>query len=186
MLSKIYKGVSNRQTAKDVFYTPDKLAKRCIDMMDDSGIWYEPFDGNSAFSKQFPITEYYTTEIQKGTDFFETHEFDSKITHISTNPPYSVLRKIWDELCSNRFPKLKQIGLLLGIHNITSPRIKRLNEKGFFIKSMFMCNVWKWFGMSIFIVFDNSINKNLFDVGGVYYSNERLKKQKIAKNKNKK
>ena len=161
MLSKISTKIKTRQKAKDVFITPVELAKKLIKRhknTDDDNIWLDPFKNNGSFYNNFPDKNPKDwCEILLGMDFFT---YDMPVDIISSNPPYSILDKVFDktfEICK------KEFGYLLGIHNLTARRIQMANKKGFFIKSIYMTKVFKWFGMSIYVIFSKEIDDNLID-----------------------
>ena len=44
--------------------------------------------------------------------------------------------------------------------NLTAKRIETCNKAGFYLKSMNIFKVYKWFGMSCYVVFSNEIDTN--------------------------
>ena len=159
MLSKINTKIKKREYPKDVFITPIPLAKICISKhnINKKDIWYDPFKNNGSFYNNFPneIKNKKWSEILENKDFFK---FNEKVDIISSNPPYSMLDKVFIktlEICN------KEFGYLIGWNNLTARRIEMCNKKGFYIKSMEMFKVYKWFGMSCYVVFSNEIKDNI-------------------------
>jgi len=92
-----------RDNPNDVVYTPFRVIRLHLEYIkndiDENSIIYEPFSGDGRYvrkiNKHFPNSTIYETEIQKGSDFFE---FNKEIDCIITNPPYSILNKVFDKI----------------------------------------------------------------------------------------
>jgi len=72
---------------------------------------------------------------------------------VVTNPPYSILDKIFKKLvtiCNKGFT------LLLSIHNITPKRIDEIEKAGFGIRLMHMVRVKRWFGFHVIVVWERN------------------------------
>ena len=165
--------IKHREVPQDVFITPVGLAQHCISLHDltEDYRWLDPCCNNGSFYNNFPTTNNKTGyDILGGCgqppkDFFdETDKYD--IT--STNPPYSILDDKkknphcgWLEQC--RRVATKEIGLLLALHAVTPKRIKEMNDKGWFLKTMFMTKVFKWYGMSCYVIFSTQITENIIE-----------------------
>ena len=52
------------------------------------------------------------------------------------------------EICEKGF------AYLLGHDNVTARRIEYLEKMGFYITKFHLCKVMKWFGMSVFVVWE--------------------------------
>jgi len=166
-LSSIAHKIKHRQTPKDVFITPVPLAVKCIAYHNPftPGTWLDPFMNDGSFYKNFPTNpgEKDWCEILNGKDFFQ---YKKKVSIISSNPPYSLLDKVFEhtlKICEVEF------GYLIGMNNLTARRIEMCNKAGFYLKSMFMCKVYKWWGMSIYVVFSKKIDKNIIDYDRVVW-----------------
>lgn len=55
------------------------------------------------------------------------------------------------------------ISYLLGQHNLTCRRIEYMNLHGYFIDKLFFTKVYKWFGMSLIVVFTKKAIKNCIE-----------------------
>ena len=130
----------------DEFYTPKELALLCVYQMPlkYNDVWLESAYGTGNFFSQFP-----TNTINKFTkDFFNWNE---KVDYCVTNPPYS---KLDDWFKHTIKISNKGFGLLLGWNNLTARRIEMANKEGFGLTKIIMFKVFKWFGMSCFVVFE--------------------------------
>jgi len=78
------------QTANDVIYTPQSLAKWLINYFKPTGTVLDPAAGKNAFYKQFKNVKKYRCEITEGIDFFD---WNQKVDWIITNPPYSTYKQ---------------------------------------------------------------------------------------------
>jgi len=157
MKSKIAHLIKHRKVPNDDFETPEALAKKCISLVpfEKGDEVLDPFAGNKVFLNNFPdfvFKEY--TEIKEGIDFFKCNE---KCDWAVSNPPYSKLDKVFEHTYK---VARKGFGYLIGIHNLTAKRIEEANEHGFYLTKIHMCKVFKFFGMSIFVVFEKN-KKNI-------------------------
>ena len=151
MNSKILHSIKYNKKGNDCITTPVELAKYCISLvpLTKGSLILDPARGNGSFFNNFPsyvIKDY--CELNEGMDFFNyTKETDWAIT----NPPYSIL----DEwlIHSARLCK-KGFGYLLGINNITPRRIENMNKMNFGLTHLHLCKVFKYMGMSIFVIFE--------------------------------
>lgn len=156
--NEIARNIRKRKHPKDVFITPLELAKKCIKCHKDKNyIWYDPFKNTGNFYNNYPTENKKYSEILEGKDFFN---FNERVDVISSNPPYSILNKVFEHSC-----KICEVefGYLIGIHNLTTKRIEDCNKKGFYLKYIKMVKVYKWFGMSIYVIFSKEIKKNIID-----------------------
>ena len=77
MNSKVAHKIKHRDKPKDVFITPEKLAKKNIDMIDESYrnlVWYDPFKNSGSYYNQFPSDNKKWSEILENKDFFDFNE----------------------------------------------------------------------------------------------------------------
>jgi len=144
MKSEIAHKIKHRQISNDEFYTPEVLAKKLIGIvpLKENDLILSAAYGTGNFYKHFPKNKEYTT------DFFS---WNKKVDWIIDNPPYSILDKWLEhsaEICKKGF------AYLLGLHNLTPKRIEMLEKQGFYIKSIFICKVFKWYGISAFIIWE--------------------------------
>lgn len=165
MSSSVSRNIKNREIPNDVFITPLKLAMSHIKMIDsyDDDLWYDPFKNNGSYYNQFPSENKDWSEILEGRDFFE---YEGSPTIICSNPPYSMIDKVLEKSVSL---KPRVISYLIGISNLTPKRIEFMENAGYKIKSFHLCKVWKWYGMSACIVWDNTIEKSLFSFDRVVW-----------------
>lgn len=157
MISSTSTAIKKRETPNDVFITPPKLAKSHIDMIEynSTDIWYDPFKNTGNYYNQFPNDNKKWTEILDNKDFFA---FDEKVDIICSNPPYSIIDDI---LKKSVELKPHTISYLIGINNLTAKRIEFMENNNYFISKIHICKVWKWYGMSIIVVWTNNINKSI-------------------------
>jgi len=147
--SKTAHDIKHRKIPKDDFTTPERLVQRCISVVN-----LIPYDvvldaayGCGVFFDNYPeyVIKYY---CDKDSDFLFYPLF---VDWIITNPPYSNLDKWMLKSCSIC---RKGFAYLLGINNLTPKRIELANDCGFGLISLHLCKVFKWFGMSCFVVFE--------------------------------
>lgn len=150
MKSSTSTAIKKRETPNDVFITPPKLAKFNIDMIPFSpdDIWYDPFKNNGSYYNQFPNENKKWSEILDGKDFFA---FDEKVDIICSNPPYSMIDAV---LKKSVELKPRVVSYLIGINNLTARRMEYMENNGYHITKMHMCKVYKWYGMSVIVVWE--------------------------------
>ncbi len=142
--------IKQRETPNDVFITPLKLAKYNIDMIEynKDEIWYDPFKNNGSYYNQFPNENNKWSEILEERDFFT---FDEKVDIICSNPPYSMINKVLEKSVELK-PRI--ISYLIGINNLTPKRLEYMENNGYYITKLHMCKVFKWYGMSMIVVWE--------------------------------
>jgi hypothetical protein len=152
MLSIINTKIKHREKSNDIFITPLPLAKFQINMIEttDGDIWFDPFRNSGSYYNQFPTQEKVWCEILDGEDFFT---YNSKIDIICSNPPYSILDKVFEKSVDLN-PKV--ISYLIGINNLTAKRIKFMNDNGYGLTKLHITKVFKWFGMSVIVQFEKN------------------------------
>lgn len=135
--------------ANDRFMTPIELAKFCIDQVpfDKKDSFLDPARGDGAFYNQLPADKDWC-EIDQHKDFLlNYHVYD----WIISNPPYSNL----DEWLKRSFNSAeKGVAYLLGVNNLTAKRLQMAEDLGFGVTKISMFKVFKWWGMSYFIVWE--------------------------------
>jgi hypothetical protein len=142
--------IKQREIPNDVFITPLKLAKYNIDMIEynEDEIWYDPFKNNGSYYNQFPNENKKWSEILEERDFFT---FDEKVDIICSNPPYSMINKVLEKSVELK-PRI--ISYLIGINNLTAKRLEYMENNGYYITKLHMCKVFKWYGMSVIVVWE--------------------------------
>jgi hypothetical protein len=121
----------------------------------ENEIYLDPFKATGHFYNSINNKKYWC-EITENKDFFK---FNKNVDVICSNPPYSLLDKVLEHTSNicNRF------GYLIRLNALTPRRIEKLNNKGFYISYIHICKVYKWFGMSVFVIFDKTIKKNIIN-----------------------
>jgi len=142
--------IKQRENPNDVFITPLKLAKYNIDMIEykDDDIWYDPFKNDGSYYNQYPNENKKWSEILENKDFFD---FNKKVDIICSNPPYSMIDKVLEKSVSLK-PRI--ISYLIGVNNLTAKRMEYMENNGFYITKIHMCKVFKWYGMSMIVVWE--------------------------------
>ena len=153
MNSNVAHKIKHRDKPKDVFITPEKLSKTHIDMIDESYrnlVWYDPFKNSGSYYNQYPCANENKkwSEILENKDFFD---FNEEVDVIASNPPYSMIDKVLEKSVSLK-PMI--ISYLLGINNLTAKRMEYMENQGYYITKLHMCKVFKWFGMSLIVVWE--------------------------------
>ncbi len=146
--------IKQRETPNDVFITPLKLAKYNIDMIEykEEDVWYDPFKNNGSYYNQFPNENKKWSEILEEKDFFT---FDEKVDIICSNPPYSMINKVLEKSVELK-PRI--ISYLIGVNNLTAKRMEYMENNGYYITKIHMCKVFKWYGMSMIVVWEKDKN----------------------------
>lgn len=164
--------VQNRETAKDVFYTPEALAKDLIPIvpLKHGDVVLDPFRGGGAFYNNYPKNvKREWMEIEEGKDFFAS---DKQVDWIVSNPPFSLMTDVFEhsiKICKKGF------AYVMGALNLTPKRIDIAKEGGFHITKMHIYNVDKWVGASYFVVFEKKSTKPKTDLTyktGTYKADE--------------
>jgi hypothetical protein len=179
-MNKTADKIKKRDNAKDVFITPLPLVKKHLEYVKkyvrDGDIIYDPFFGTgnyyNTYNEYFKNNTFVFTEISMGLDFFDFHLGDKPVGAIISNPPYSMIDKVLKKSVELN-PRV--ISYLIGLHNLTTKRIKYMNENGYTLVSMKMLKVMDWFGMSAIVVFidSNICNHNCIDFDRTIYHSEK-------------
>lgn len=151
-ISNINHNIKLRNNPNDVFITPIPLAKLHIDLINytENEVWYDPFKNSGNYYNQFPTENKKWTEILDGKDFFN---FNEPVDIICSNPPYSILDKVFDKSIELN-PRI--ISYLIGINNLTAKRIEKMENAGYKIINIHMMKVFKWFGMSAVVIWEKT------------------------------
>ena len=142
MISKVNHDIKHRKEPNNEFYTPRELAEKLFSLVptdQDDRIM-----DNAYGTGRFYFRGFYSV------DFF--NDMNDDIDWYITNPPYSELDKWLEKSCNAR----KGFAYLLGINNLTAKRIEDCEKRGFYITKIHLCKVFKWFGMSAFIVWEKN------------------------------
>jgi hypothetical protein len=161
MNSLISHNIKHRTTPKDVFYTPELVVKTHIQSISsqDSDIWLDPFAGKKIYYDNFPTSLKDYCEIEEGTDFFE-YTPPYQIDVICSNPPYSNLDDVLKKSVELN-PRVISYLLLEG--KMTPKRIEYMNHNGYTLSGMYMCKVYKWYGMAVAYTFTKGVVDNKVD-----------------------
>ena len=141
MISKTNHDIKHRKKPNNEFYTPRELAKKLFSLVDVK-------DEDVVMDNAYGTGKFYFNGL-KSKDFFNDNRV---VDWYITNPPYSDLDKWLEKSCNAR----KGFAYLLGINNLTAKRIEDCEKRGFFITKIHLCKVFKWFGMSAFVIWEKN------------------------------
>ncbi len=142
--STIAHQIKHRDIPDDEFYTPPALAQQLVSLVEiaDGDVLLDAAIGTGAFFGCYPSA---TTNLW--TDDF--HNFTRQVDWIVTNPPYSDIDRWLEHSCQLC---RKGFAYLLGIDNLTPRRIEFCEEGGFGISTVHLCKVFRWYGISAFVI----------------------------------
>jgi hypothetical protein len=154
--------IKQRQTPKDVFYTPLKVVQTHIASIEalSGERWFDPFAGKKIYYNNFPTENKDWAEITDGKDFFDLTEAGDIIC---SNPPYSCIDDVLKKTISLS-PRIFSYLLLEG--KMTPKRLEYINAAGYGLTGMYMCKVWSWYGLTIAYTFTKgspNIIKMIYD-----------------------
>jgi type I restriction-modification system DNA methylase subunit len=135
-------------SGNDVVYTPQKLAKRCVELCNlrNTDVVLDPCKGQGSFLDEIEkITKLtYWCEIDNGVDFFQ---HTKKVDWIISNPPWSKFR----EFLKHSMTLSNNIGFLVTYnHFITKARIRDMISSGFWLTDVYLFETPKEFPQSGF------------------------------------
>lgn len=136
--------IKDREIPQDCFITPNHIVKKMIEMtcINENDIVLDPCKGDGAFYNQLPNCIKHWCEIKDGINFFDYH---NNVDIIIGNPPFS----LWDQWIKHSISlNPKKICYLFGCLNLTPNRIKRLQQKGYYITSIVFVRINGYFGHS--------------------------------------
>lgn len=157
--------------------TPVALAQTLLKRipLEPNDILYEPFKGEGAFYDHFPEghpKEW--SEVEQGRDYRDhLGEYDWVIT----NPPFQLkeggkrVNSIWMLLDYFSERARKGIAFLCNdnlLSTLTPIRIKKLEQRGFAVESITVCNVKRWRGRYFFVVIRKGAVPCLTGLVGTY------------------
>jgi len=171
MNSKINHKIKLREKPNDIFYTPIQLVKKHLEIIKlyvkAKDKILDPFYGSgryyNLFNEYFKDNTFDFTEIELKKDFFD---YKKKVDIIVSNPPYSCIDKVLEHSVKLN-PRV--ISYLIGINNLTTKRIKYMNDNKYFLKNLFLTKVFKWFGMTSIVTFVKDEANNCIDFDRVVY-----------------
>jgi hypothetical protein len=159
MNTSISHSIKHRDVAKDVFYTPLAVATTHINSIATlpTDRWLDPFYGEGIYYDNFPVPKEQRdfTEISKGLDFFV---YDKPVDVICSNPPYSIMDAVIKKSIELK-PRVISYLLLEG--KLTPKRLEVLNQAGYGLTGMYMCKVYKWYGMAVAYTFTQGSENNI-------------------------
>lgn len=145
------KCLNAQKNKNDIFYTPPYVAKKMIEMCGISPEMkvLDPCYGGGVFYENLPECKKEWCEIEKGKDFFEeTERYDC----IVGNPPYSK----WNAWMDKTMELTDKFCYIMGALNITSPRFRRIFEKGYGVTQLHCITVDWYFGTSWLVLFEKN------------------------------
>lgn len=174
MDSQISHKIKHRTHPKDKFYTPIDLAKELIALVPlvENDLVLDPCLGRGAFYNNYPsFVEKKYCEIDLGIDFFQ---YNTKVDWCISNPPYSLLDRWFKKTCeiSN-----KGFGYLIGLNNYTARRMELCNKYNFGLTKLHFFKIFKWFGMSCFVLFEKNKENIISYNRKVYREDKNIKKE---------
>lgn len=140
--SSISRSIKQRTVARDVFYTPEAVAKKHISLIphSDNDTWLDPFRGKGVYHDHFPTESKDWCEIEDGRDFLT---YEGTPTVICSNPPYSIL----DEVFKKSFALQPRVISYLLLHGAMTPRrMEMFNEAGYGLVGIYTTKIYKWYG----------------------------------------
>jgi len=153
-MSAVGHKIKQRETPKDVFYTPASAVAShlsCINGLSGER-WLDPFKGKGAYFDAFPTQNKDWCEISDNRDFFD---WTDPVDLIVSNPPYSMIDKVLEHSIKLK-PRI--ISYLIGQNNLTARRIEYLNAAGYGLSKLKMIKVYAWYGLSYIVVFERGAN----------------------------
>lgn len=159
--------------------TPEALCKKLlanVPFEQGDTVW-EAFAGEGNFFRNLPtFTKNVSTEIEQGKCFTSfTEPFD----WVVTNPPYNLVlngKKVrssfWFLLkyfCSRANKGVALLGNSNCLNAVSPKRLKELNEMGWYLNNIVICDVKKWYNRYFFMIFTKvKTNDCIRYIEGVY------------------
>jgi len=150
MKSQIAHKIKHREVPNDNFITPQELANKLVQLVpvESTDIICDNAYGTGVFLRAFNKIDVAIRQSTK--DFFN---WKVKQHWFITNPPYSNLDEWLRHSCKY---STKGFAYLLGLHNLTPRRIEICEKAGFGITKIHLCKVFKWFGISAFVIWEKN------------------------------
>ena len=163
----------------DIQTPPDVWAKILeLNPIADQEIFYEPFKGEGNLYNQITNKKYWS-EITEGKNVFD-FENKNDITCIYSNFPFKCLipnKKgelkyknagyYFLEYFADNYPNLNTLGTLVSskiFNSFTPKRLKKLQDKGFTIKSITCLNCDYWYNIYYFVLFEKNTNNDFIKI----------------------
>ena len=141
--------IKQRNKPNDVIYTPKQVALLMIDKCNikemDSVL--DPCLGGGVFYDNLPTCNKQWCEIEKGKDYFD---FNNKVDLVIGNPPFS----LWNKWIEHTIKITNKICFILGVYNLTPPRLQLLKDNGFGITYFHILKVDWWFSPSFIVIWE--------------------------------
>lgn len=136
-----------KHSPNDIIFTPKPVALDMIEMAEITPNMrvLDPCRGGGVFYDNLPECKKFYCEITEGKDFFD---FDEKVDLVIGNPPFS----LWDKFLTHTAKITDRFFYVMNIMNFSSKRIKLIEELGFGITFIKVCNVDWWFGESFLVM----------------------------------
>jgi hypothetical protein len=169
---------------KDLTYidiqTPPDVWQKILELnpIPEDDVFYEPFKGEGNLYNQITNKKYWT-EITEGKNVFD-FENKNDITCIYSNFPFKCLipnKKgefkyknagyYFLEYFADNYPNLKTLGTLVSskiFNSFTPKRLKKLQDKGFTIKSITCLNCDYWYNIYYFVLFEKNTNNDFIKI----------------------
>lgn len=159
----------------EIYYrdqTPPELALKLVEYLpiepQDNAI--DPFKGEGAFYNALEKKIHHVDwcEIEEGRDYKEMGDIYNWIV---TNPPFGKNGSFWKillELIQKCDKGLALLGNDYCLSSLSPKRLKILEGFGFHLNKMIRCNVKKWRGRYIFMVFTKQKNLGLDYIEGYW------------------
>jgi hypothetical protein len=143
--------IKERPQANDVLFTPLPVALKLIEMtnIQRNEKVLDPCRGEGVIYNNLPsfcLKDW--SEIMEGRDFFE---YNNPVDTIIANPPFSLYTK-WINHCIALNPT--KIAFVMGCLNLTTIRLKILEDSGYFMTKMSIVNVKGWFSNTYLVLFE--------------------------------
>ena len=145
--------IKERPTANDVLFTPLPVALKLIEMtnIQRNEKVLDPCREEGVIYNNLPSTcDKDWAEFTEGRDFFE---YNNPVDTIISNPPFSIYTK-WIQHCIALNPT--KIAFVMGCLNLTTIRLKLLEDNGYFMTKMRIVNVKGWFSNTYLVLFEKN------------------------------
>lgn len=161
-----------------------------LNPIDCNEIFYEPFAGEMNLYNQIQTNKKYWSEITKGRDVFD-FEYKDEVTCIYSNFPfkcnipnkkgelkYKNAGYFFLEYFADNYPNLDTIGTLVSskiFNSFTPKRLKKLQDKGFTIKSITCLNCNYWYNTYYFVLFERNTNNDFIKIIEKTFTQKHIK-----------
>ena len=147
-LSKI-RNIKEREIPNDIVFTPLAVAMKLIEMaaIKAADRVLDPCCGEGVFFDNLTNCKKDYCEIVEGKDFIE---YEKGVDVIICNPPFSLYTRCISK-CIYLSPQI--IAFIMGSLNLTTKRLKILEDNNYFLTKMCIVNVKGWFANTLLVVF---------------------------------